>query len=250
MQALRRILLGLLVLLIIATPVLAVLGGWVGGQHWPMKHLQVSAPFKFVSPGQVREAAAPHLGRGFFAVDLQAINVDLEQLHWVEQAEVRKKWPDTLVVSLSEYRPLAEWNGTSLVAEQGSIFTKPGGKLPMLPKFSGQALQADDMVAFYQAAQPLFQSVGLGISALDVSERNAWRVVLSDGLVLQVGRNDTGSRLARFVALLPKIRREQEQKQLVHADLRYTNGFALTWRDAPKQETPVPKQNPMEPDLT
>lgn len=243
MQALRRILFGMLVLLIIATPVLAVLGGWVGGQHWPMKHLQVSAPFKFVAPAQVREAVTPHLKRGFFAVDLNAINADLQRLPWVERAEVRKKWPDTLVIGLSEFKPLAEWNGTALVAEQGSIFAKPGGRLPMLPKFSGQAIQAEEMVAFYRAAQPLFQSVGLGIAELDVSERDAWRVVLSDGLVLQVGRNDTDSRLARFIALLPKIRREQAQKQLLHADLRYTNGFALVWRD-------IPKTNPMEPTLT
>lgn len=250
MQALRRLLLGMLVLLIIATPVLAVLGGWVGGQHWPMKHLQVSAPFKFVSAAQVRTAVAPHLARGFFAVDLAAINADLEKLHWVEQAEVRKTWPDTLVVSLSEYKPLAEWNGTELVAEQGSIFSKPGGKLPVLPKFSGRAIQADDMVAFYRDAQPLFQSVGLGIAELHVSERDAWRVVLSDGLVLHVGRNDTASRLARFVALLPKIRREQTQKQLVHADLRYTNGFALSWREIPAPAAPVPEPNPTESSLT
>ncbi len=250
MQALRRLLLGMLVLLIIATPVLAVLGGWVGGQHWPMKRLQVSAPFKFVNPGQVRATAMPHLKQGFFAVDLQAINADLERLHWVEKAEVRKKWPDTLVVSLSEYKPLAEWNGTDLVAEQGSIFAKPDTKLPMLPKFNGRAIQSADMVAFYRAAQPLFQSVGLGIAELDVSERDAWRVVLSDGLVLQVGRNESDSRLVRFIALLPKIRREQERRQLVHADLRYTNGFALTWRDIPEPEAPIPKQNPTEPALT
>ena len=250
MQALRRLLLGMLVMLIIATPVLAVLGGWVGGRHWPMKHLQVSAPFKFVNPVQIRDAAMPHLRQGFFAVDLQAINADLERLHWVENAEVRKKWPDTLVVSLNEYKPLAVWNGTDLVAEQGSIFHKPDGKLPVLPKFSGRAIQSADMVAFYRAAQPLFQSVGLGIAELDVSERNAWRLVLSDGLVVQVGRNDTDSRLARFVALLPKIRREQAQKQLLHADLRYTNGFALSWRDIAKPEPPNPPQNPMEPALT
>ena len=246
MQALRRILLGLLVLLIIATPVLAVLGGWVGGQHWPMKHLQVSAPFKYVSALQVRSSVAPHLNRGFFAVDLMAINTDLEKLQWVEQAEVRKMWPDTLTVSLKEYRPLAVWNGSRLLAEQGSIFGMPAGKLPVLPAFSGQDIQADDMVAFYRQAQPLFQSVGLGISALDVSERDAWRVQLSDGLVLQIGRNDTDSRLARFVALLPKIRREQQRKILVHADLRYTNGFALSWRDVPEPEAPAIPQTPME----
>ena len=74
--------------------------------------------------------------------------------------------------------------------------------------------------------------MGLSIATVSLSERNAWRVQLSDGLVLDIGRNDVDLRLARFILLLPKIRRE-DSRQLVHADLRYTNGFALVWQDIP-----------------
>lgn len=229
MPAFRRLLLGLLVLAILATPVLAVLNGWVGGKHWPMKHLQVSAPFAFVNQRQVQAAALPHIRHGFFAVDLNAIDARLQALHWVERVEVRKQWPDTLIVQLQEYRPLAVWNSRQMLAEQGSVFAMPKTHLPRLPAFTGQVQQAHDMVAFYSKAQPLFQSVGLGIAELRISERNAWHVVLSDGLVLDVGRNDAEGRLARFVALLPKIKRE-EPRRLLHADLRYTNGFALSWQ--------------------
>ena len=77
-----------------------------------------------------------------------------------------------------------------------------------------------------------------------------WRIVLSDGLVLQVGRNDAGNRLARFVELLPKIRREQQSKKLKHADLRYTNGFALIWADLPLPEAPTLQPKTMEANLT
>jgi cell division protein FtsQ len=246
MPAFRRLLLGLLVLAILATPVVAVLNGWVGGGHWPMKRLQVTAPFAFVDQDKVRAAALPYLKDGFFAVDLKAINARLQALHWVERVEVRKQWPDTLIVQIHEYRPLAVWNGKQMLAEQGSVFAMPKTKLPKLPAFSGHPLQANDMVAFYANAQPLFQSVGLAITELSISERNAWRIVLSDGLVLDLGRNDADARLARFVALLPKIKRE-EPRRLVHADLRYTNGFALTWR-APAAPVPAePTTNLEEP---
>ncbi|MEY3069437.1 MAG: hypothetical protein RLZZ456_1136 [Pseudomonadota bacterium] len=246
MPAFRRLLLGLLVLAILATPVVAVLNGWVGGGHWPMKRLQVTAPFAFVDQEKVRAAAMPHLKDGFFAVDLKAINAKLQALHWVERVEVRKQWPDTLIVQIHEYRPLAVWNGKQMLAEQGSVFAMPKAKLPSLPAFSGHPLQANDMVAFYAGAQPLFQSVGLAITELSISERNAWRVVLSDGLVLDIGRNDADARLARFVALLPKIKRE-EPRRLVHADLRYTNGFALTWRALAAPAPVVPPTNLQEP---
>lgn len=243
MPALRRLLLGLLVLIILASPVLAVLNGWVGGQHWPMKRLSVSAPFHYVTQAQIHKATVPYLKKGFFAVDLALINRDLSALHWVEQVEVRKKWPDSLVVSLQEYRPLAIWNGKQMLAEQGSIFAMPNTTLPPLPKFSGQDLQAREMLLFYQKNQPLFRSVGLSIDELSLNDRNAWRVVLSDGLVLDVGRNDVEPRLARFIALLPKIRRDDARK-LMQADLRYTNGFALVWKDVPKpQPEVIPPQN-------
>jgi cell division protein FtsQ len=232
MHALRRLILGIIVLAILASPVVAVLNGWVGGKHWPMKHMQVSAPFHFVAPEQVQRVAVPYLSGGFFAVDLNNISKELNSLHWVEQVEVRKKWPDTLVVHIKEYRPIALWNAQQMLAEEGSIFTRPAIKLPALPQFNGHALQAQDMLSFYQKSQPLFRAVGLSITSLSLSERNAWRVQLSDGLVLDVGRNDVDLRLARFIVLLPKIRRE-DSRQLVHADLRYTNGFALVWQDKP-----------------
>lgn len=235
MLAFRRLLLGLLVLAILASPVVVVLNGWLGGQHWPMKHMKVTAPFEYVSAESVRNATAPHLKKGFFAVDLNAIRHSLRTLHWVERAEVRKQWPDTLIVELKEYRPLAVWNGKQMLAEQGSVFAMPKTRLPTLPKFQGNDLQAQDMVAFYRQAQPLFQSIGLRITELSVSERYAWRVVLSDGLVLEVGRDAEDGRMARFISLLPKIKRD-ESRRLVHADLRYTNGFALTWL-APLPET-------------
>ena len=64
MTAFRHLLLGLLVLAILASPVVAVLGGWIGGQHWPMKRLQVSAPFEFVGQTPVRAAVARHARGG------------------------------------------------------------------------------------------------------------------------------------------------------------------------------------------
>ena len=233
MHAMRRLLLGLLVLAILASPVVAVLNGWIGGRHWPMKHLQVAAPFHYVNQEQIRRAVTPHLKGGFFAVDLAAINQSLQQQHWVEHVEVRKTWPDTLIVKLHEYRPLAVWNGKFMLAEQGSIFAMPNTKLPALPLFNAHDLQAQDMLAFYRMADPMFRSVGLSISELSLSERNSWHVVLSDGLIVELGRNDVEIRLSRFVELLPKIKRD-DPRQLMHADLRYTNGFALVWQSKPQ----------------
>ena len=50
------------------------------------------------------------------------------------------------------------------------------------------------------------------------------------GVVL--GRSDPGARLARFAPMLPQLAAQNPHRRLVRADLRYTNGFALTWAKA------------------
>jgi len=44
-----------------------------------------------------------------------------------------------------------------------------------------------------------------------------------------LGRNDAQLRMERFAALLPNLLAQNTTRRLQRADLRYTNGFALTW---------------------
>ena len=59
---------------------------------------------------------------------------------------------------------------------------------------------------------------------------------MSDGTEIVVGRSEARLRLARFARMLPRLL-SQKQLPLARADLRYTNGFALSW---PRSPPPVP----------
>ena len=63
-------------------------------------------------------------------------------------------------------------------------------------------------------------------------------VGVADGTEVEVGRGDPQLRLSRFARMLPRLER-QDPRQLQRADLRYTNGFALTWRAAPAASPPA-----------
>ena len=41
-------------------------------------------------------------------------------------------------------------------------------------------------------------------------------------------------RLSRFARLLPQVLAQRRDATLQRADLRYTNGFALTWGEPPQ----------------
>jgi cell division protein FtsQ len=89
------------------------------------------------------------------------------------------------------------------------------------------------VVALYNQAQPMFAGSGRRVQAVSLSERGSWSLRLREGVEVVVGRHDVESRLRRFAHLLPQIVAARPNDTLLRADLRYTNGFTLTWRNAP-----------------
>jgi cell division protein FtsQ len=238
LNALLRIAAWIIAVALVAAPVVAVLNGWIGGERWPMRRLVLTAEFHQVDEAQVQAAVAPHVRRGFFAVDLERLRADLGKLPWVRRVEVRKRWPDRLDVMIAEYRPLARWTGDRMLSENGELFSAPRGEGAELPLFEGPEARRTELMSFYSQAKPLFLGDGLQIDTLALSARGSWTLWLSDGTRVDVGRGDPQRRLERFARLLPRLR-AGDHRQLLRADLRYTNGFALTW-----QAATAPRRNP------
>ena len=240
MNALLRIAAWLLAVTLVTLPVVAVLNGWIAGSRWPMRHLVVTGEFRQVSDARIREVVRPYVRHGFFAVDLESMQAQLAALPWVQRVEVRKRWPDRLEVSLAEYRPLARWGKDRLLSENGEIFPTPMVALPTLPQFDAPDDRVADMIAFHNLARPLFLGIGRQVTAATLSPRGSWSLRLSDGTDIEIGRGDPAARLSRFARLMPRLL-STDRRPLLRADLRYTNGFALTWGAAPAPVDSVPK---------
>jgi len=236
-NALLRIVAWVLAVTLVVLPVAAVLNGWIAGSRWPMRHLRVTGEFHQVSDARVRTVVLPLVQNGFFAVDPDQVRIALAKLPWVQRVDVRKRWPDRLEVSIVEYKPLARWGKDRMLSENGELFPAPAGVVSRLPMFEGPDSQAREMLAFHSQAKPLFLSSGLQVTAVRLSARGSWNLSLSDGTEIEVGRGDPQFRLARFARLLPRLD-DGDPRQLQRVDLRYTNGFALTWR-APAASPPV-----------
>ncbi|MGH8050934.1 MAG: cell division protein FtsQ/DivIB [Arenimonas sp.] len=232
MKALFRLTAWTLAIALVVLPVAAVLNGWIGGERWPMRHLRVSGEFNLVSDQQVRETVLPNVKKGYFAVDLEQVRRNISVLPWVKQVDVRKRWPDRLEVTVAEYKPLARWGENKLLAENGEIFAIPKNAKFKLPLFEAPDANTSDIMSFYSYAKPLFLTMGLQIQSIQMSARGSWSLTLSDGLEIEVGRGEPQQRLARFARLMPQIKNDALNRQLIRADLRYTNGFALSWKQA------------------
>ena len=233
MNALLRIVGWVLALALVVLPVVAVLNGWVGAGRWPLTRLQATGEFRRVDSALLRQTLLPYAQSGFFAVDLEGAQDAVSRLPWVESAEVRKRWPDVLEVRVVEHKPFARWGQDRLLSEHGRLFPAKGIQVPKsLPRFAGPDARTRDVVELYNQSRELFDQVGIDVQEVALDPRGSWTLRLGNGAEVVVGRSEARARLARFVRLLPQLMTQNAQ-QLARADLRYTNGFALTWKPAP-----------------
>lgn len=243
MNVLLRIAAIAIAIALIALPVVAFVNGWIGAERFPLTKLRVSGDMRHVDPAAVQKLLLPYARKGFFAVELDDAQAALARLPWVESAEVSKKWPDVLEVSIHEHRPLALWDEDKLLSERGRIYPRSamGDALPKgLPQLGGDPRQVAEVLAFYNQTRELFAPIGLGVRELRQDARGSWSLRLSNGAQVLIGRQDAESRVRRFAELMPKLIAPQG-RALRRADLRYANGFALQWSEAPSPQA-IPRK--------
>lgn len=243
MNAVLRFLAWLIAIALVALPVAAVVNGWVAGDRWPLRKLRVTGQFERIDPQQLRATVMPFAKDGFFAVRLEDAQSAVAKLPWVERAEVRKRWPDILEIRIVEHVPFARWGSDKLLSEHGRLFpVKSVRDAPLpdnLPQLDGDPARVADVVALYNESRALLSPGGIDVRGLAQDERGSWSLTLASGTEVVIGRSDAKARLSRFSRLLPRLL-TQQQRPLVRADLRYTNGFALSWTNA-ANELPPPR---------
>ena len=127
MNALVRLAAWILAIGLVALPVIAVFNGWIAADRWPMRQLAVTGEFAQVDEDAVRAAVLPHVQRGFFAVDLDGVRQAVAGLDWVDQVDVRKRWPYRLDVCLTEHTAVARWGDGRMLSDEGRLFAAAEG---------------------------------------------------------------------------------------------------------------------------
>jgi cell division protein FtsQ len=88
----------------------------------------------------------------------------------------------------------------------------------------------------YEQMTPLAKALGTTITTVALDQRGAWRLDLASGLILRLGQGDRLDRVAPYIAALPQILGERF-RAAARIDMRYSNGFAVRWRqDASPEE--------------
>ncbi len=202
----------------------------------PVHKLVVEGTFQRVTPMQVEAAVAPDLGHGFMSLDLADLRHRVQKLEWVDQVNVGRSWPDTLVVHVTEHQAAAHWGDTGLLNVRGELFTDhEQHALPELPKLAGPAGSEHEVARRYLAVRGRLADAGLALESLQMDDRGAWTLDLGGGQEIRLGRRDVDERLRRFFDVVaPAL--AGDMRRIQYVDLRYTNGFAVGWADQPHTE--------------
>lgn len=199
----------------------------------PLQLVQVEGEFEKVSAEEVRLLVRDAIDGNFFTVDMATITAALSALPWVAEAEVRRVWPDRLHVVIEEQQAIARMAGGGLVNVEGELFYPDVASYPEgLVRLSGPASTVTQMAARYRQFDEPLRAAGIVLAQMTLNERRAWQLQLRDGTEVMLGREGLEQRVRRFVGYYPSLAQLEVGVQRV--DMRYTNGFAVTWRQAPK----------------
>lgn len=198
-------------------------------QPFPIRSIQLSGTFKHLDQQAVEASLQPYLGQGFFLLDIHQAQQTLSDESWIETVSVRRVWPGSLRVMVEEKTPVARWDGEHLLSQSASVFRADADAFKHLPLVHGDNHPPAWVLQQFYRLQAHFDRVDERLIALQIDSRGALDVELINGLKIKLGRSDIDHKIDRLVS----IYRQQilpRREQIKRLDLRYSNGFAVAWK--------------------
>jgi len=216
--------------LLAALLVLAGALAWLVRQPaFAVQEVVIRGPLARVNAGHLEAVVRSELSGTFFTMNLDRSRAALGSVPWVRSVALRRQWPRRLEITIDEHVPLARWNDTGLVNVEGEGFVADyDGELP---QFSGPEGRSVEVTGRYREWGAALQALDLTVQELRLSPRGAWHLVAASGsgmLAIEMGRDEPGARLARFIAAYGRTVAVLGRggTRIDHVDLRYRNGFA------------------------
>lgn len=196
----------------------------------PIKHVKIDGTFQYITKDELKTALEPLVKVGFFDADVQAIHDVLSQMIWVENVTVNRVWSDTLKIKIQEKRPIVRWGDDSLLSNHGEVI-KPSDisqfeNLPILHGVEGQELKSLEIMKGVNTA---LSDQEMSMAEFSINNRWAWKIKLTTGLEILLGRNEQLKKLQRFINTLEALGQDQINAMAI-VDLRYPNGYAVSWK--------------------
>jgi cell division protein FtsQ len=196
----------------------------------PIRGIQLVGTFEHLDQDEVEATLQDYLGDGFFSVDIHELRERIRSRPWTESVSVRRIWPSRISVTVTERVPVARWDERHLLSDQAEVYVADAGEFSHLPRVHAENHAPAWALKQFYRLQTRFASVDEQVVALRVDSRGALDVELINSLTVKLGREEIERKVDRLVGIydaeiLPR------REQIRRLDLRYSNGFAVAWKD-------------------
>jgi cell division protein FtsQ len=232
-NGLTNVLLGFFSLLLIAIAVQYVVKNKISN----LSSLVIKGDVAHNDISSIRNKLNSTLNGNFYNIELLKTKQAFESIAWINQAVVKRVYPDHIEVELSEFKPIAIWGSRDdlkLIDEQGVVFEADADETEydQIPQFIGPDGQGKVILEMYKHLGAAFMPLQYKLKILEVTARGSWMATLEGGARIELGRGSVASvveRANKFANSAEQMLIKLNKKiiDIEYIDLRHTDGYAM-----------------------
>ena len=180
--------------------------------------------------------------QSIFAADLTAARARLMALDWIASAEVVRRYPDSIYVTIVEKRPFALWQvpadasgnaPIAVVERNGAVITTRGvEQFVRLPKLVG--VGAPRASAGLIDAVQSHRAISARIAYYELVSQRRWNLILNDGVVVKLPEQNWTREIDALEHLI--IDKGVLEKDVAEIDLRSATHYFFLLRGGERKD--------------
>ena len=206
----------------------------------PIKQISIIGEYQHIDKEQVDLIANEYIEGNFFSINLDQTRHAFKKLAWVREIAIRKKFPDTLEVTIEEHKPIARWGRVGLVNSYGEIFNAASQE--ELPSFIGYETFVKEMTLKFMEMNEILSKELMQVGTITLSERLSWEVITDNQVRVILGKDNIIKKLNLFTNNYQNILAELKNR-IEYVDLRYKDGFSVKKLQERSIKKPKEKNN-------
>jgi len=225
---------GLLVLLVLGGALVA--DRMYNQEQFKINTITLTGDAAHVDRKRLTDSVSAMLEGNYFSIDSKAIAAQISKLSWVDSVRLRRQWPDTLIIDIEEYQPIAHWGGEQWLTTTGKLVSLPLAKNVVLPQLDGPDQLVNKVWKTYQKWSGLLAENGLSLRKMKLSRQHLYSLTLEysshradapRGFEMILTEDNADTQLQTFLS--SRSQGLIEYPWLIRTvDLRYPNGFSIS----------------------
>jgi cell division protein FtsQ len=201
-----------------------------------------------VPPETILAALGMRPGESIFAARLAEARARILALDWIASADVVRRYPDSIFVTVVEKRPFAIWQspvlgngsgGVAVVERAGGVITTQGvEKFAHLPKLVGAG--APEAAADLVEAVTAHRAVSARVALYEYVSQRRWNLRLNDGVVVKLPESGWKKELDSLEHLI--VDQGILERDVTEIDLRSPTQYFFVLRGGEKKDVPRGKE--------